>query len=317
MSGLHHITAIAGKPWQNFDFYTRTLGLRLVKKTVNFDDVGTYHLYYGDELGHPGTILTFFPWQYAAPGRGGTGFTHQIAFKIPLSALGYWTHRLIENSVTNDSLEKRFGEPVLAFTDLDGTRLALVGVSGLEATLGWSNGIVPSEHAIRGLYGVTLLLESAALTAAMLADVLDFIEIGREGSMIRYRAPSAENGGVIDIHEAKGFPAGYLGRGSVHHIAFRATDDEAQAAMVRKLVEGHHIRPTEQIDRKYFRSIYFREPGGILFEIATDAPGFAIDEPHEKLGQALQLPAEYEASRAAIEQTLPSLEYQSDGDTSP
>jgi glyoxalase family protein len=307
MSGLHHVTAIAGKASQNLNFYSRTLGLRLIKKTVNFDDPRTYHLYYGDELGHPGTILTFFPWEHAAPGRGGTGLTHQTAFKIPLSALGYWTQRLIENGVRHDSLERRFGESVLAFTDPDGTRLALIGVPGVETIPGWSNGIVPAEHAIRALHGVTLLLENAAPTAAVLTDVLGLIEVGREDAIIRYRTQTADNGGVIDIHEAKGFPAGHLGRGSVHHIAFRAADDAAQAAIARKLSVQHHLHPTEQIDRKYFRSVYFREPGGILFEIATDAPGFTVDETPEKLGQALQLPMEYESARADIEKALPPL----------
>jgi glyoxalase family protein len=307
MSGLHHVTAIAGKASQNFDFYTGTLGLRLVKKTVNFDDPGTYHLYYGDERGQPGTILTFFPWQDAAPGRGGTGFTHQTAFKIPLSAFGYWTHRFVEKGVRHEPLEKRFGESVLAFTDPDGTRLALIGVAGVEATEGWSSNEVPAEHAIRALHSVTLLLDDAALTAAVLIDALGFAEVDRDGAIIRYRTQSTDKGAVIDIHQAKGFPAGHLGRGSVHHIAFRAVDDAAQVAMARKLSDEHHLHPTPQINRKYFRSIYFREPGGVLFEIATDAPGFDVDEPRESLGHALQLPVEYEPARADIEKALPPL----------
>jgi len=305
--GIHHVTAIAGNALRNFDFYTRTLGLRFVKKTVNFDDPGTYHFYYGDEAGSPGTILTFFPWEHAAAGRGGVGQTQQTAFRVPARSIGYWTHRFIANGVAHEALEKRFGEPVLSFTDPDGMSLALVGVPGAESETGWSNGDIPAEHAIRGFHGVTLLLESAEKTAAILTDVLGFTEAGREGSTIRYRA-RAIPGGLVDIYEAKGFLAGRMGRGSVHHIAFRAKDDAAQAEMAHKLVHDHGMQPTEQKDRNYFRSIYFREPGGILFEIATDIPGFAVDEPIATLGQALKLPAFLEPHRKKIENVLPALQ---------
>jgi glyoxalase family protein len=307
MSGIHHVTAIAGKAQRNFDFYTRTLGLRFVKRTVNFDDPGTYHFYYGDEAGHPGTILTFFPWEHAAPGRGGVGQTHQTAFRVPLSSLGWWTHRLTEKGVAYEPLEKRFGESILAFTDPDGMSLALVGVAGAENEAAWSNGDVPAEHAIRGFHGVTLLLESAAKTGAILTDVLGYKEVARESSIIRYQA-TATPGGYVDIYEAQGFLRGRQGRGSVHHIAFRAADDAEQAAMAKKLIEKHGMHPTEQLDRNYFRSIYFREPGGVLFEIATDIPGFAVDEPVATLGQHLKLPAFLESHRAEIEKVLPSLE---------
>lgn len=307
MSGLHHVTAIAGDALRNFNFYTRTLGLRFVKKTVNFDDPGTYHFYYGDEAGQPGTILTFFPWEHAAAGRGGVGQTHETAFRVPAASIGYWTHRFIAAGVPHEAPEKRFGETVLPFSDPDGMRLALVGVPGAESEAAWSNGEVPAEHAIRGFANVTLLLEDAARTAAILTDVLGFGEFGREGSLLRLKADSAL-GGTVDIHEAKGFLSGRMGRGSVHHIAFRAPDDAAQAAMARRLVENHGLRPTEQMDRNYFRSIYFREPGGILFEIATDQPGFAVDEPVASLGRDLKLPAFLESHRSEIERVLPSLE---------
>jgi len=306
MSGIHHVTAIAGNALRNLDFYTRTLGLRLVKKTVNFDDPGTYHFYYGDEAGRPGTILTFFPWAPAAAGRGRVGQTHQTAFRVPARSIGYWTHRFIENGVTYEPLEKRFGETVLAFTDPDGMSLALVGVPGAENEAGWSDGEVPAEHAIRGFHGVTLLLDSAAKTGAILTDVFGFKETGREGSTIRYRASDAA-GGIVDIYEAKGFLPGRLGRGSVHHIAFRAADDVEEAEMARKLVRDHGMHPTEQKDRNYFRSIYFREPGGVLFEIATDIPGFAVDEPLASLGQELKLPAFLEPHRKEIENVLPAV----------
>src|SRR3954465_7375424 len=263
-NGIHHITAIAGPARRNIEFYTRALGLRLVKKTVNFDDPGTYHLYYGDEQGRPGTILTFFPWAHAAQGRLGVGETQETAFRIPAASLGYWTHRLLEKGVTHAAPEKRFGEMVLPFTDPDGMRFALVGVASAENETGWSNGDIPAEHAIRGFHGVTLLVNAAAPTAAILTDVLGFRAAGEEGAFTRYRA-DAVLGGHVDLREAGDFPRGKLGRGSVHHVAFRAADDAAQTAMARKLVSDHNMHPTEQKDRNYFRSIYFRAPNGILF----------------------------------------------------
>lgn len=307
MSGIHHVTAIAGNALQNFSFYTRTLGLRFVKKTVNFDDPGTYHFYYGDEVGNPGTILTFFPWEGAVPGRGGVGQTQQTAFRVPARSLGYWTHRFIEKGIAHEAPEKRFGESVLPFTDPDGMSLALVGVPGLENDPGWSSGDVPAEHAIRGFQGVTLLLDNADRTGAILTDVFGFQEAAREGSVIRFKVPGLTIGGVVDIYEAKGFLPGRQGAGSVHHIAFRAKDDAEQAEMARKLIEAHGQHPTEQKDRNYFRSIYFREPGGVLFEIATDDPGFAVDEPVATLGQDLKLPKFLEAHRKDIEGVLPPL----------
>jgi glyoxalase family protein len=307
MPGLHHITAIAGNALRNFDFYTRTLGLRLVKRTVNFDDPGTYHFYYGDETGRPGTILTFFPWEHADKGRGGVGQTQQTAFRIPEQALGYWTHRLLEKGVAHQAVEKRFGESVLPFSDPDGTSLALVGVPDVNNEPAWSNGEIPVEHTIRGFHGVTLLLDDATKTGAVLSDVFGLQEAGREGPVIRYHAPLSLPGSIIDIYEAKGFLPGHQGRGSVHHIAFRAADDAEQAAMARKLAR-HRLHHTEQRDRSYFRSIYFREPGGVLFEIATDMPGFAIDESVASLGRSLKLPAFLEPHRNEIEKVLPSLE---------
>jgi glyoxalase family protein len=312
MSGLHHVTAIAGDPIRNFGFYTRDLGLRFVKKTVNFDDPGTYHFYYGDETGRPGTILTFFPWEGASPGRRGVGETHQTAFRVPLRSLGYWTQRFTEKGIRYEALEKRFGESVLPFFDPDGMALSLVGVPGAEEEAAWSNGDVPAEHAIRGFHGVTLLLDEADKTAEILTDVFGFQEIAREGSVIRFKAQAGANrdapGSVVDIYEAKGFLRGHQGAGSVHHIAFRAADDAEQAAMAEKLVTQHRLHPTEQRDRNYFRSIYFREPGGVLFEIATDIPGFAVDEPVAKLGRDLKLPSFLEPHRKQIEEVLPNLE---------
>lgn len=308
MSGIHHVTAIAGDPHRNFGFYTRDLGLRFVKKTVNFDDPGTYHFYYGDETGQPGSILTFFPWEGAPEGRRGVGETHQTSFRVPQRSLGYWTQRFVEKGIKFEALEKRFGEPVLAFSDPDGMALALVGIAGAENEPGWSNGEVPVEHAIRGFQGVTLLLDDASKTAKVLTDVFGFRETAREGSIIRFQAPGDAQGSVVDIYEAKGFLRGRQGRGSVHHIAFRAKDDAEQASMAEKLVNEHGLHPTEQKDRNYFRSIYFREPGGVLFEVATDIPGFAVDEPVKTLGRDLKLPGFLEPHRKEIEAILPTLE---------
>jgi glyoxalase family protein len=306
-NGIHHVTAIAGSARRNIAFYTRTLGLRLVKKTVNFDDPGTYHLYYGDEQGRPGTILTFFPWEHVAPGRLGVGQTQETVFRVPEGAIGYWTHRFIDQGVPHQALEKRFGETVLAFKDPDGMPLALVAVPGAEGEPAWSDGEIPPEHAIRGFHGVSLLLAEAAPTAAILTDVLGFAEAGREGSLVRFTAGDTAMGGIVDVRVAGGFLPGRMGGGSVHHIAFRAVDDAAQAAMAKKLARDHGLPTTEQKDRNYFRSVYFREPGGILFEIATDEPGFAADEPVGSLGQALKLPSFLERHRGEIEAALPAL----------
>ncbi|GEP01403.1 VOC family protein [Methylobacterium haplocladii] len=302
--GIHHVTAYAGTAQRNLDFYTEVLGLRLVKKTVNFDDPGTYHLYYGDETGQPGTILTFFPFDHAAPGRVGVGETSETAFRVPRAAIGWWTHRLIEKGVTHDALMQAFGEPVLRFRDPDGMMLALVGADGDGAA--WTGGDVPAEYAIRGFHGVTLLLGKGDATAAILTDVLGFSESGREGTSIRF-ASSAGLGGFVTLRAVGEFLPGRPGAGSVHHIAFRAADDAAQAAMVAKLTGKHGLAVTEQRDRQYFRSVYFREPGGVLFEIATDIPGFAVDEPVEALGSALKLPAFLEPQRARIEGALPKV----------
>jgi glyoxalase family protein len=214
----------------------------------------------------------------------------------------------IRLGVAHQALAKRFGEAVLRFTDPDGMSLALVGVKDAENEAGWSNGHVTAEHAIRGFHGVTLLLDDVARTAAILTDVLGLPETGREESVVRFAASGTHQGGIVDIHEAKGFLRGRQGRGSVHHVAFRAADDAAQVEMARKLVDAHGLHPTEQKDRNYFRSVYFREPGGILFEIATDIPGFAVDEPVASLGQQLKLPRFLEPRRKEIEAALPVLE---------
>ncbi len=306
-NGIHHVTAIAGPARRNLDFYTRVLGLRLVKKTVNFDDPSTYHFYFGDDAGRPGTILTFFPWEHAAPGRLGIGETQETVFRVPEGALGYWSHRFIEKGVAHQALEKRFGETLLAFKDPDGMRLALAGVPGIENDPGWSDGEIPVEHAIRGFHSVSLLVEKASPTAAILTNVMGFTEIARDEPVVRYRAGDTTLGGIIDLREAGEFLRGRPGAGTVHHIAFRAAGDSEQLEMVETLTRKFGMRVTEQKDRNYFRSVYFREPGGVLFEIATDDPGFDIDESRDALGRELKLPHFLEPKRPQIEAVLPEI----------
>jgi glyoxalase family protein len=303
-NGIHHVTAIAGNARRNLEFYTRTLGLRLVKKTVNFDDPGAYHLYYGDAAGSPGTILTFFPWENAGPGRAGIGELQETAFRIPQGALGFWTQRLMNQGVERAT---QFGETVLRFRDPDGMRLALVGLPGIEAEPAWETEGIPAEFALRGFHGVSLMLGDGAATGAILTDIFGFEGTAREDGLVRYQVPGATVGGIVDLRSVGGFLPARLGRGSVHHLAFRAADDAAEMAMVRKLAENHRIQTTEQKDRDYFRSVYFREPGHVLFEIATDVPGFAVDEPADQLGQALKLPRFLQPHRDAIEAALPEL----------
>ncbi|MDF2232458.1 ring-cleaving dioxygenase [Albimonas sp. CAU 1670] len=304
---LHHVTAVAGNARRNLDVYTRVLGLRLVKKTVNFDDPSAYHFYYGDEAGAPGSILTFFPWEQAAPGRLGAGETQETLFRVPAGATEWWAQRLEDAGLDVCAPETRFGETILPFRDPDGMRLALVEVAGAGDEPAWAASDIPAEMAIRGMHGVRLLLRAVAPTAAILRDVFGFAETGRDGPVVRMEAVDGPYGSVIELVEAPGSMPARMGRGSVHHIAFRARDDAEQAAMAEALTRDHRMQVTDQRDRNYFRSVYFREPGGVLFEIATDAPGFAVDEPAEALGQALKLPAQYEKHRAEIERILPAL----------
>ncbi len=306
-NGIHHVTAIAGPANRNLDFYTRVLGQRFVKKTVNFDDPGTYHFYFGDAAGRPGTIMTFFPWEQAAPGRLGVGETQETVYRVPKASLGFWMHRFVEQGVEHEDLEQRFGETVLPFRDPDGMRLSLVGLEGIEQEEAWTVDGIPAEHALRGFQGVTLLLERIDATAAVLTNVFGFEKLGTQGTVTRYKAPGIDIGGIVDLREAGQFLPARPGAGSVHHVAFRAANDAEQAAMAEKLRKEHGLPSTEQKDRDYFRSVYFRSPGGVLFEIATDEPGFAVDEPADQLGTALKLPKGLEPYRARIEQVLPEL----------
>ena len=316
--GIHHITAIAGDPQKNLDFYAGLLGLRLVKTTVNFDDPTTYHLYYGDGAGHPGTILTFFPWPGAERGRPGTGQAFAVAFAIRAASLGYWIERLVRQGVQYEGPIKRFGEQVLSFQDPDGLQVELIAHGPAAAWEPLPTGMVPPEHEVRGFHSVTLWEEGYEQTAQLLTADLGFRAAGEEGNVFRYRAPadsgnesaadpgSGSPGTIVDVRCAPGFWRGVVGVGSIHHVAFRARDDVTQRIWRERLIaRGLNVTPV--IDRQYFHSIYFREPGGVLFEIATDSPGFTLDEPLDELGTHLKLPPWLEDARGELERVLPPL----------
>lgn len=303
--GLHHVTAITAVPQENIDFYCGALGLRLVKLTVNFDDPTSYHLYYGDEFGNPGTIMTFFAWAGARRGRIGPPQLTAISFAVSVESLGYWYERLRERGAAAQPSRDRFGEEVLSFTDPDGIRIEIVGTarSGGQVPAG---GPIPAEHALRGFHGVTLSEEGYEKTARLLTEMMGFHPDGNEGNRFRYRGGSGAFASVVDLLCVPDARRGAMGAGVVHHVAFRTPDDAQQEAAWTKLVElGFNVSPV--MDRMYFHSIYFREPGGVLFEIATDPPGFTADEPTEKLGTKLQLPPWLEPERRMLEQALPQL----------
>ena len=302
--GIHHITAIASDPQRTLDFYTQVLGLRLVKLTVNFDDPGTYHFYFGDEVGSPGTILTFFPWPHASQGQFGTEQVAGIAFEVPAASLEFWSKRLEERSVSISAADERFGEPVIRLLDPDGLWLELVGVREAANRPIPANGPVPLEFALRGFHSATLSERDAEGTARLI-ELMGFARIGEAGNRIRYQA-GGRDASIIDLVVDPKTPAGGLGAGIVHHIAFRTPNDDQQERWRQELLSVvRYVTPV--MDRLYFHSIYFREPGGILFEIATDPPGFATDEPVEHLGEHLKLPPWLESSRNDLERRLPRL----------
>lgn len=304
ITGIHHITAIAGEPQRNLDFYTEVLGLRLVKLTVNFDDPGTYHFYFGDAKGTPGSILTFFPWAGVPRGRVGTGQVSAATFSVPATSLGYWHERLSSHQV--GKADERFGEPVLRFEDPDGLPLEMIATESAPAHASWTGGSVDPRHAIAGFHSATLLEEGYEKTAALLEKVMGLKPAGTEGNRYRYVMGSGGAASIVDVVCAPDSRPGRLGAGTVHHIAWRTPNDAQQLSWRKRLVgDGHNVSPV--MDRQYFHSIYYREPGGILFEIATDPPGFAIDEAADHLGERLMLPPHVEPYRASLERALPPL----------
>ena len=304
--GIHHITAIAGDPQQNVDFYARIMGLRLVKETVNYDDPGTYHLYFGDELGHPGTILTFFPWPGAPRGHQGVGQATTVSFSVPPESLVFWDDRLKSHGLTVHRSESAFGEPIIEFSDPDGLPLELVADTRGNLGYPWAGAFVPASGAIRGFHSIALLERAYPDTEALLTGVLGFHLAKTVGRRRRYVVGDGGLATWVDVVSAPDERPGHVAVGTVHHVAWRTPDDNAQEGWRQKIIkEG--LRVTPVIDRQYFRSIYFHEPGGVLFEIATDPPGFTVDESPQALGSRLRLPPWLEPRRQAIEARLPVL----------
>jgi glyoxalase family protein len=304
-SGLHHVTAIAGDPQRNVDFYLKALGLRLVKKTVNFDDPGTYHLYYGDASGKPGSLMTFFPWREAPVGLHGNGQATTTAFSVPHTAIGFWKSHLTGLGVAVSQVVNRDEEDVLTFRDPDGINIALVAHVQGDPREPWDHGFVPPEHAIRGLHSVTLSVDQEEATAGMLVD-LGLRQVHEDRNRLRFAAGEGGAGALVDVLVTPEAPQGVVAVGTVHHVAWRAPDEQTQAEWREELVD-RGVTVTSILDRQYFRSIYFREPGGTLLEVATDEPGFAIDEPLLELGRALKLPPWLEPKREEIDAMLPEL----------
>ena len=307
ITGLHHITAIASDPQRNLDFYVGLLGLRFVKRTVNFDDPASYHFYFGDARGTPGTILTFFPWPGARRGHRGIGQIEATAFAISPDSVGYWLDRFKEQHVTAEKTSERFGEEVIRFTDPDGLLLELIAADSPGKVESWTTGPVSAEHSLRGFHSVSAALEGYERTAQLLTESFGYDLAKESGNRFRFVAPSESGPGrIVDLLCMPDSRTGHVAAGSVHHIAFRAKDDHEQLQWREHLVElGYNVTPV--MDRTYFHSIYFREPGGILFEIATEPPGFTLDEPIDELGSKLRLPTWMEAARSQIDQVLPSI----------
>lgn len=304
--GLHHVTAIAGDPQENLDFYVGVLGLRLVKKSVNQDVTHTYHLFYADEVGSPGTDLTFFPWPDLPPAALGVGYTVEVPFAVPPGSLDYWQARLAVAGVRLAPRETRFGEAVLPFQDPHGLRLALVETSAKRQFVPWQDGPVPPDCQLRGMHAVRLWERSFKSTEALLTQVMGFKILGDEAGWRRYGAEDSTSGALIELKEMPGERRGQWGTGGVHHVAWRMRDSDEELAL-RGAIARAGLQPTPQIDRFWFKSVYFREPGGALFELATDGPGFDVDEDRAHLGERLVLPPWLEAQRAQIEAVLPPL----------
>ena len=305
--GIHHVTCIAGDAQENLDFYVGLLGMRLVKKSVNQDDPGTYHLFYADRVGNPGTDLTFFPWPRMEPGRLGIGLTIEVSFAIAPGSLDYWQERLQQYSVEFGIPEIRFGETTLAFKDVHGLQLALVETSDERQFVPWENSPVPAEHQLQGMHSVRLWERKLDHTAKILTQRMGFALLGAEDGWHRYGVAGGGSGKLIEIKELPEEHSGQWGTGAVHHVAWRVKDSDEQMSL-REGIAKAGLRPSPQIDRFWFKSVYYKEPGGVLFELATDGPGFDRDEDMEHLGEQLILPPWLEAQRKEIEAGLPPLE---------
>lgn len=306
VTGLHHVTCIAGDAQRNLDFYSGLLGMRLVKRSVNQDAPDTYHLFYADAEGHPGSDLTFFPWPEMPSGRRGVGLTNEVALAVPPGTLGWWAERLRSAGVRLGETTTWFDEPALPFEDHDGLSLALVETGDARDFSPWTESPVDAARQIRGLHAVRMAQRDLEPTASFLTKGLGFTAAGEERGWHRFTLRGGGSGRSLDIQVLPDAARGAWGTGSVHHVAWRVPDDEAQREIQRSVSRAGG-RPTEVIDRFWFRSVYFREPGGALFEVATDGPGFAVDEPAATLGERLILPPWLEPNRAEIERVLPKL----------
>lgn len=306
LSGVHHVTAITQNAQRNADFYAGVLGLRLVKKTVNFDDPHSYHLYYGDTTGKPGTLLTFFVWPNAGAGRVGSGEPSKLAFEIPTGSLPWWQARLQAAAVQTKDDGPVFGAATLALQDPDGMQVELVESGQSRDTAIWTGSGVPEDKAIRTISGFTLSRRAGSGSDELYTKQLGFVLLGTDGERKRFAVGEGPSMGFVDVVESGNAGHGRMGAGTIHHVAFRTQDDAGQSEWLKEITRiGLHVSPV--MDRKYFHSIYFREPSGVLFEIATDGPGMAVDEPAAQLGESLMLPAEYESARKQIESFLPAL----------
>jgi glyoxalase family protein len=306
ITGIHHVTAISGPAQENLDFYSGILGMRLVKRSVNQDDPTTYHLFYADAEGHAGSDLTFFPWADMPRGRDGTGLTNEVSLAVPTGSLAYWAERLAHHGVKVGAQETRFGERVLPFTDVHGLALALVETADPREFTPWAGSPVPVEYQIRGLHTVRISERALALTERLLTNGMGFTLFAEENGWRRYALGAGGSGHVLDVQELPGVARGAWGTGRVHHVAWRVPNDKAHLA-AREQIRVAGAQPTDVIDRFWFKSVYFGEPGGALFELATDGPGFGIDESTESLGNRLILPPWLEPHRAEIELALPPL----------
>ena len=306
--GLHHVTAIAGPAQENLDFYSGVFGMRLVKKSVNQDDPGTYHLFYADAEGHPGTDLTFFPWAQMAPSREGHGLSSEVSLAVPPGSLDFWGERFQQNGIAVSPLESRFGQMALPLRDPHGLRVALVESQDALARpfSAWDQSPIPRQHQIRGLESARLVERDLVRTSSFLTEAMGFTQLGIENGWHRYGVAGGKSGAYLDLYENPTSGRGAWGTGSIHHLAWRV-DDEAHQLEVRRHVQEGGARPTPVIDRFWFKSVYFPEPGGVLFELATEGPGFAVDEDAAHLGETLVLPPWLEPERAQIEAALPGL----------
>lgn len=305
--GIHHITAIAGDAKKNFNFYSKVLGLRFIKKTVNFDDPGTYHFYFGDEFGTPGSILTFFPWGSGIPqGRRGAGMATEIGYSVPEGSLDLWVERFQKYNVIYNKPSEKFGERYLTFLDPDGLKIEFIESKIPDKRIGWETDEVKANMATKGFHNITLTVNNMGPTAELLEEVLGYKLISSEVNRHRYSTDAIEHANIVDLVELPAEKRGHVANGTVHHVAFRVKNEEVLMEYREKIAAlGYNITP--KVDRNYFYSLYFREPNGVLFEIATDNPGFTVDESLEELGTHLKLPAQYEPRRKEIEATLVAL----------